>query len=419
MKIFLILLFLSSGAFASEFTSLTGVKEQCLSTSELGASFGINYSKKDLKAEKSLCSMDIHNPKPQFERKNKLHALAVCPKLVNTSPALEIFAVDTEITREEFLSIECIKKDKRGKKLSKYKVSTSCSYTPSILGYYHFSRLLNIGQVPVSVYRSVDKQFHIEKAELGVQNTAAQNGWLPKNWSSLLSQLKNGRSSISHSDGDKSFGALVDNPRGEELYRAMYGSGVSGYTKHALAKQAKKRGSITKQFSKTFTNLPKLFALKDYTDMLIIDGILSQFDRYGNVDYWKYYYFIEDGKLERKKYKAGKPEVDAEMAAKGAVISKRILLKDNDCGVSFRNRTLDDKALKKIRHFSKASFENLIKLKDLLTKQEFVNWLTTDLKFSQKNIEMIRTNTASIYSLIKKGVDSGKVFLDLNPEEFK
>lgn len=419
MKTILILLSLSTGAFASEFTSLTGVNEQCLRASEVGASFGINYSKKDLKEEKKLCKINFHNSNLQYKRKGKLHALAVCPKLVNTSPALEVFAVDSDISRDDFIATECIKKEKRGKKVSKYKLSTSCSYTPSILGYYHFSRLLNIGQVPVGVSRNVDREFHIAQAELGVQNTKGFSGWLPKNWVTLLDQLKAGSSRLTHVDGDKSFGALVQNPKGEKLYSGMYGSGVKGYTKHALAKQAKKRGSITKQFSISFSNLPKVFALKDYTDMLIIDAILSQFDRYGNVDYWKYYYYQENGQLERKKYKEGKPEVDALMKTKGAVILKRLLLKDNDCGVAFRNRTIDDKALNKIKHFSKESFINLEKLSNLFSNADFTTWLKTGLQFKDKDINLVRNNTNHVLALIKNGVDSGKVFLDLNPEEFK
>jgi len=419
MKTLIFIALLSGAAAASEFTSLTGVNELCLTASEIGQKFGIEYSKSDLKAEKKLCSMDFYSSELQYKKKGVKYSLAVCPKLKNTSPALEVFAVDSDLTKEQFLNEECSKVQKRGSKLAKYKVSTSCSYTPSILGYYHFSRLLNIGQVPVGVLRSVDKSFHIAQAELGVKYTAHMSGWLPKNWSTLLKQLNNGRERITHIDGDKSFGALVQNPKGEELYRDLYGSGVSGYTKHALAKLAKKRGGIEKQFSKTFSNLPRLFALKDYTDMLIIDGILSQFDRYGNVDYWKYYYYKEAGQLVRKKYKEGRPEVDAAMNAKGAIVLKRMLLKDNDCGIAFRNRTLDDKALKKVRHFSKESFERLKKLVGLLSNPEFISWLSIDLQLSQNDIALVQANAKTVFELIYSGVESGKVKLDLNPEEFK
>ena len=240
-----------------------------------GAVLGIDYSKKDLKKAKKLCALDFHT-------------MDVRPKMKSTSPGLEFFDGES------------------GRKLAKYKLSTSCSYTPSILGYYHFSRILNIGQVPVAVLRNMDRQSHIKMAELGVEQTTDMSGWLPKNWATLLEQLKNGSSRLTTTDKTKSFGALVTNPRGEELYREMYGSGVNGYYKHALSKQAKKRGDLDKQFPRSFSNLPKLFALKDYVDMLVIDAILSQFDRYGNVNYWKYYYFIEEGKLKRKKYNLNK-----------------------------------------------------------------------------------------------------------------
>lgn len=374
-------------AHAAEFTSINGVLETCQSASAQGATFGIKYSKKDLKREAKLCGLDFYKS-------------PVKPKVKNTSPALEIFDEET------------------GKKLAKYKLSTSCSYTPSILGYYHISRLLKVGQVPVAVLRNLDRKFHIAQAELGVQQTSEMNGWLPKNWATLLSQLQNGSSRITTEDKSKSFGALVQNPRGEELYSAMYGSGLKGYTKSSLAKSAKKRGGVEKQFSKTFSNLPKLFALKDYTDMLVIDAILSQFDRYGNVDYWKYYYFVEEGELKRKKYKEGRPEVDAKMAEKGAIVLKRILLKDNDCGIAFRNRTLDDKALRKIRHFSKETFENVKKFRALLSDPNFVEFLKNDLLFKDSDVQKIKGNTEHVFELINTGVEKGKIYLDLNPEDF-
>lgn len=404
----------------SEFISPSGLEEACHVASISGTNQGIEYSLKDLKKQKKLCKMDFHSSENQYKYKGVKSKLAVCPKVKNTSPALEVFVLKAETDRDQFLASECGNKIKAtAKKLAKFKVSTSCGYVPSMLGYYHIGRLLNIGNVPVAVYRTLDLREHIKKAEFGVELTKGFSGWLPKNWVTLTQQLKSGSSKLVNESKDQSFGALLDNPKGELSYSAMFGSGTSGYLKTKFYKQAKKRGEITKQFSKSLSNIGSIFALKDFTDMLIIDAILSQFDRYGNANAYQYYYFFENGELVEEKFKKEDPAQVALMKSKGARLVKRLLLKDNDCGIAFRNRTLEDGALKKIRHYSKETFDKLASLNEKMSDPSFVSFLKNNLKFKDSDVAKVRANTASVYNLIHKGVESGKVFLDLNPAEFK
>lgn len=411
---------MSAPLMGSEFLSPTGLSETCTIASITGANQGIEYSAKDLKRQKKLCKMDFHSSENQYKYKGIKSQLAVCPKVKNTSPALEVFVLKTGTDRDNFLANECGEKLKpSAKKLAKFKVSTSCGYVPSMLGYYHLGRLLNIGDVPVAVLRTLDLEEHIKLAERGVELTKDFSGWLPKNWVQLTSQLKKKYSKLMTESKDQSFGALLENPKGELSYSAMFGSGTSGYLKTDFYKQVKKRGAITKQFDKNFSNIGSIFALKDFTDMLIIDSILSQFDRYGNANAYQYYYYFENGALIQEKLEKESPEQAALMKSKGAKLVKRLLLKDNDCGINFRNRTLDDDALKKIRHFSKETFDKLTTLNQKMSDPSFINFLKGNLKFSDSDVTKVASNTSTVYELIKKGVDSGKVLLDLNPEEFK
>ncbi|MFT6071312.1 MAG: hypothetical protein ACJAT2_000494 [Bacteriovoracaceae bacterium] len=403
----------------SEFISPNGLEEACHVASLSGKNQGIRYSLKDLKKEKKLCKMDFHSSENQYKYKGVKSKLAVCPKIKNTSPALEVFVLKGDTEREEFISHECGKKEKlTAKKLAKFKVSTSCGYVPSMLGYYHIGRLLNIGNVPVAVYRTLDLGEHLKKAEQGIELTKDFSGWLPKNWVVLKDQLLKGSSKIVTESKDQSFGALLDNPKGELSYSAMFGSGTSGYLKTNFYKQAKKRGPITKQFDKSFSNIGSIFALKDFTDMLIIDAILSQFDRYGNANAYQYYYFFENGQLIEEKLKKDDPEQAFLMKSKGAKLVKRLLLKDNDCGIAFRNRTLDDGALNKIRHFSKETFEKLNLLNEKMSDPSFISFLKSNLKFSDADVLKVKANTLQVFNLIKEKVESGKALLDLNPSEF-
>ena len=398
--------------------SINASDEYCSTASENGKKFSIYYKKKDLKKQKKLCSLEFFNETNYLNHKEEHYQTAICPKLVNTSPAIEVYRLPITTDRDHFIRTQCPLKKREAKKLAKYKLSTSCSYTPSILTYYHFSRLLGIGKVPVAVKKMIDRKKHIQIAEKGVQYSKKLHGWMPKNWVSLLKKLKTNNHNVVDREKDFSYGALVDNPRGEQLYSAFYGDGVKGYYKTRLYRTLKKRGSISKILSKSFKNIGKIFQLKDYSDMLIFDALLSQFDRYGNVSHVKDYYYKEDGHLKHERLNPKSIEQKEKMKSLNAILVKRMLLKDNDCGLIFRNRVLDDRALEKIRHVSNSTYEALNNLHQLFQNSEFKTWLTQELLLTPRDISKISSNLNKILSILSKGIQSGKVLLDLNPEEY-
>ena len=80
------------------------------------------YFDKDSEIEAQLCNIDAH--------KNS----AVCPKLNSTNPGLDLYSLPQGETLEHVEAARC--KTTGAHKIAKYKLSSSCSYTPSILGYY-------------------------------------------------------------------------------------------------------------------------------------------------------------------------------------------------------------------------------------------------------------------------------------------
>ena len=106
------------------------------------------YSDEDAKTEAQLCDIDVNSNS------------AVCPKLNSTNPGLDMYSLPQGSTPQQVQASRC--KISGLKKIAKYKLSTSCSYTPSILGYYHLSRALGgIANVPPSVLRTFDLKNHI------------------------------------------------------------------------------------------------------------------------------------------------------------------------------------------------------------------------------------------------------------------
>ncbi|MEQ1879288.1 MAG: hypothetical protein ABL958_21815, partial [Bdellovibrionia bacterium] len=119
------------------------------------------YKPKDSDKESELCTFDFYIPKSE----TGLQSVGMCPKVESTNPAVELFLFAGNREKDEFEKIECSKRDddREGKKLAKYKQSITCSYTPSILAYYHLSRILgNIADVPISVVRTMDRGRHQE-----------------------------------------------------------------------------------------------------------------------------------------------------------------------------------------------------------------------------------------------------------------
>ncbi|MCC6138197.1 MAG: hypothetical protein IT287_06165 [Bdellovibrionaceae bacterium] len=161
------------------FITLLGLSPQALAEEVIQRSAGevcvipdrfpiedVDYSKRDAKLEKRLCSYDFHLDASTEEAT----AVALCPKLFSTYPAVELIELPVGSTKTDYEKKMCNKTvggKNKGKKLAKYKNSMSCSKTPSIVGYYHVSRALGIDSVPVSVLRTMEKSVHQEVADRG------------------------------------------------------------------------------------------------------------------------------------------------------------------------------------------------------------------------------------------------------------
>lgn len=108
---------------------------------------GAKYSEKDSKAEKDFCALNIGEN------------VAACQKTNSTNPGLLFVEPPDGVSPAKFAARDCRGGDADIE--AKYKLSTSCSYTPYILAHYRASRALgNAANVPVAVLRTVDLQRH-------------------------------------------------------------------------------------------------------------------------------------------------------------------------------------------------------------------------------------------------------------------
>ena len=199
---------------------------------------GVNYDDAD---EKTLCGYDFYND-PR---------LAICAKVQSTNPAVEVFEIKNGVDKESFIANSCKKEE--GKKVGKFKQSMSCSHTPSILGYYHISKLFNgSGDVPPAVYRTMEFDQHQLIRQQGLKNA---DGTIKQIWGQFPTSRNQARTSkwketVYTPDMNQLYGALSVNPRNEEKYSEMNG-GLAQFKGSAALKLVTPSLSLT-TFSATW-----------------------------------------------------------------------------------------------------------------------------------------------------------------------
>jgi hypothetical protein len=331
-----------------------GVSERCVIPQHYA---GGDYSRGDREKEQELCSIDFYADETETE----FTPVAVCPKLNSTNPGLDLHALGnlTKVAYES--SAACRSSTRRPtKKEAKYKQTVTCSDTRAILSYYHVSRLLgDVLHVPVAVLRTMDKREHRRVAELG-------RGRLP-GWTDVLAAIDGNRPYFVTADGTQSYGALIKNPgnlwensSGDEQHpvlatRASYDRRYEEFLGMTMVwrvnardnGQATKLGSLVRRdFDSAATDIA---IMTDISDLMLLDYLLMQQDRFGNIAAREYYYYrTQGGELEAVKardvqdpatYFAGLGDI--ERVDGQPVYTRRpvprVVLKDSDCGL--RGRT--------------------------------------------------------------------------------
>lgn len=423
---------------------------------------GTDYSKGDKREEEKLCSYDFHVSASSETQE----AVALCPKLFSTNPAVELLEIPEDETKAHIEQNECNEKvgakNKDYKKLAKYKQSISCSKTSSIIAYYHLSRALGLDIVPVSVLRTMDKQKHIEVAEKGVEySNSNSSDLISQNWRRLLNWLQSSNSAIMTDDGKYSIGALSENPRGEQKYYEDFYPGASGETGVSNFKntRAYKNLGINKPVSEIVgttlntDNYTAIRKMKDAADMIVLDTLFGQQDRFGNVHAIHTFMIpegddlkklsmkdIEDlvkenGTAEEKsdlaKIKTMPSDWQKEVTARSRLQLKmaksylernglpfahaqELLLKDNDCGLKGSNVFKGHRLARDIRHISDSTYEQLLKIHAKVNSGETTDYLMNTLYMDNSEFQQFKEGLNYVVDNLKAKCQAGELYLDLN-----
>lgn len=392
------------------------------------------YSDSDLKDEKELCAMDFYRTQ------------ALCPKQNSTNPGVLIAKIEQGQTRDQATAMCKGPNDDLSIK-AKFKNSISCSYTPSILAYYHFSRILKAGRVPVAVLRTMDRQEHLKIAQKGVQFTKSGD-IINQTWQSFISQhAKINSNNLFDSSREFVYGALTDNPKKEMKYTEV--SGVGSYeTRYQrflqqtpylrVADSRSVQALVGSNDSQKL--IPAIVQMKDVSDMILLDTLFSQDDRIGNIHFkYAWYYTAQDpqtGKITFEN-KGSKAQLSADkktihipadekvMQDQGAILVKEMLMKDNDCGVNVAARSnmmRKVSALEGVRHMSPRTYQRFMNFYKISKNAETLNWMKRDLLFTDADLgvggntgsKSFFANLEKARSILVQGCKNGSLKLDLS-----
>lgn len=428
---------------------------------------GADYSKGDSKDEKKLCAYDFS----ATEAVEGTEPVALCPKLFSSFPAVELMEIPEGQTKAEFESELCNEKigqkNRKSKKLAKYKYSMSCSKTPSILGYYHVSRVLGINNVPVAVLRTMAKNIHLDIAEKGYNYTKSTSGELiAKNWKAVLSLINNSSSDITIENGSYTIGALAENPRSEQKYYGDFYPGAGGndgvikFKNTKLYKKIATNTPVSKMVGNELTTANYTFIrqMKDATDMIVLDTLFGQQDRFGNIHSTHSFLVRSNDQLEKwslkdvenmikengtedekKNFKAAKDlpndwrkEIEKRntllVSAASSYLSRNtipfahaqeIMLKDNDCGLKGSNVFITHKLIENVKHISKETYAQLLKLHAKVSTGELDEhlsrtWLLSTQNDDKSEMAQFKRGLDYVVNSLKKNCEKGELHLDLN-----
>ncbi len=326
---------------------------------------------------------------------------------------------------------------------------TSATFSTSSLLYYHFSRYFDTAvDVPVAVWRSIDRKNHLQRVSKKGVHLSGKARMLHAGWLKMESAEENPASyhpedELFTADRKAIHGILLNSP-GHRYNSSVNGTRASGWgvgqnndfqktapylalssdkpladaVKYGLH-NARNNTKMNHDLGKDISAAQMVFWMTELTEITLLDYIFSQQDRIGNIDYLAYWYWLENGQLRREK--AHGKTIPAEIKGKNPLLIKRSQLNDNDAGgrATYVNFTKKTKMLEKQRHYRADTYRRLLHLNhDFASQGHLYNYVKDTFALSEKQLRQIVKNTAEATAIIQKNCHAGKLRFDLEPDEF-
>ena len=353
--------------------------------------------------------------------------IAPLPKRSSTSAAVDVYEIPAGTTRPDDLTASyCAGVEKSGKCVAKFKQTDNkftTTSTAAILGYYHVARALgDICEIKPAVLRTMDIEQHKKvvrlASEMGVHGTIA------KSWSLFNQYYANPQGSgvaseLFTSDFTQIYGALLENTTGEENYAEWLSAGSSLSSTRAFQHMADSRPAAEIVGSRDFTqgNVQALVAMRDMSEMILLDYLLAQSDRLtgGNISDYSFAYYLEGGKVKSTKGS----KASSIPPGTPTVLVRKLTIKDTDAGLLNSNVFEQKGYLTQIRHLHPNTYDCLQTLAqnwsaDPTVKQFFHRECT----FSQSQLARFEKYLLNAASTLRSHKESGALRLDLDLDDY-
>ncbi len=448
------------GADQYRFQSPTQQIEVCIITNPIPTiQLTDKYTDKDLKKQKKLCDINFYD-----------NNTILCPKASSTSAATLIYQLDSDDNsnnnmpqaptpsmsdinyKEKFqnaASCENLAKKKPvitekpfPQKAAKYKQNEignlmTAINVSSLLSYYHFSKALgDVLNVPYSVIRTMDVSEHLKLADIFDFFTKKSAGTIA-GWANFK-KLHNGSRKLSElysTDKKQLYGVLVKGGGTETAYDMDTMDVIqkkSFYQKVTNPSPLADQWSLPSANSNTpvsdFKKRQDLLLAKDFSDLVLLDTILEQQDRFsgGNIEKYKVYWtgneYLSDKNYNKQIEEINNYNQTAKIKKSIPNLNPliRISIQDNDAGLKGAARYIKQNwdRLETIRHFSPVTYQRLQIWADDVAKNKstWMNYMTQDLLMSSAKAELVIGYILQAAGQLKQRCQNGNILLDLDED---
>ncbi len=377
---------------------------------------------KDIADEKRLGSYDFYKSGAA-----EAGVVAPLPKRTSTSAAVDLYELPAGTSRPQDLTASYgTNLEKTGKCVAKFKQTDNKFTTTSsaaILGYYHVSRALgDICEIKPAVLRTMDIGQHKKVVQLASE--MGVHGTIAKSWSLFGSYYADPKGSgvardLFTSDFTQIYGALLENTTGEDSYTEWLNSGSDLSSTRAFQHMADSRSAADILGSNAFTaaNVQTLVAMRDMSEMILLDYLLAQSDRLtgGNISDYSFAYYLDGGKV--KSVKASKA---SEIPAGAAQVTvKKLTIKDTDAGLLNTNLFEQKGYVSRIHHLHPGTYAALQTFaqkwnEDPAVKQFFHRECT----FTNSQVARLEKYLLNAAATLRSRKEDGSLRLDLDLDDY-
>ena len=377
---------------------------------------------KDRADERRLASYDFYKAGTA-----ESGAIGISPKRTSTSAAVLVYELPAGTSRPQHLTARyCRSMEKEGKKVAKFKQTDNrytATSTASILGYYHVSRALgDICEIKPAVLRTMDIPQHRKvvrlASKMGARDTVA------KSWELFHRYYANPKRSgvardLFTSDFTQIYGALLENTRGEDDYTEWLKAESELSSTSAFRNMADARPVASILGSNAFTqrNVQALVAMRDMSELILLDYLLAQSDRLsgGNISSYEFAYDLFGGEVISAK--ASKAPDRGSSAPR--VIVKKLTIKDTDGGLLNSNVFERKGYLTRIRHMHLRTYDALQRFAREWEKDPAVKaFFHEECTFSTSQLARFEKYLRTAAATLRERRKNGTLHLDLDLDEF-